>query len=64
MTVYKTPYLQSGDRVEYAMTSGFCTQIYWGRVIKVGDVKSLIDFGSYGESWVENHYLHKYRERS
>lgn len=54
------PYLKSGDRISYAVSSGFATLVYEGEVIKVGNRKSCVQFDgtlSHTPIWVENNYL-------
>lgn len=51
------PYLQAEARVEYRLTSGFCTVICFGRVLKVSDTETLVAFDNGDEGWVENFYL-------
>ncbi len=47
----------AGQRVTHSVTSGFCIQVYSGRVIKVMNRESLVVFDDGREYWVDNEYL-------
>jgi hypothetical protein len=53
--------LRIGDRVSYAVSSGFCTQVYHGKIIDflavVGNSDAFVAFDTGGCDWIEAKYL-------
>jgi hypothetical protein len=47
----------TGDRVQYRVSSGFCTQAYEGTVIEVNDDQAKVSFDPDWVEWIDMQYL-------